>query len=181
MAALNRRRRQGGVSLLEVLMAVLIFSIGLIGLGGLLIVATRSNQSAFVRTQVTFLANSMADRMRANPYGLWNGDYNFTLPLAAGTLPTCDATAACGPTSVATRDKMVWAAQLQAFLPGLGTTSVNCVKDSAAYDPAGQINKRPPYGGLCTMIITWAERGYGANDNNTDSAALQSFTWVFEP
>jgi type IV pilus assembly protein PilV len=31
------------------------------------------------------------------------------------------------------------------------------------------------------MIVTWAERGTSGADDNTDSASLQSFTWVFEP
>ncbi len=43
--------RQRGVSLIEVLMAVLIFSIGLIGLAGLMVISTRSNHSAYLRTQ----------------------------------------------------------------------------------------------------------------------------------
>ena len=176
------RRAVRGVSLIEVLMAVLIFSLGLIGLAGLLIVSTRSNQSAFVRTQVTFLASSMADRMRANPYGLWEGDYTATFPVA-GTLPTCDATKACAPADVALRDKILWGTQLQTFLPGLGATSIACTAASGtSYNPTAQIGLRPPYGGKCTMIITWAERGTsGGTDDKTASANLQSFTWVFEP
>src|SRR6185312_8271860 len=70
--------RQRGVSLIEVMMAVLIFSIGLIGLATLMVMATRSNHAAYLRTQVVFLANSMAGRMSANPVGVWKGDYNST-------------------------------------------------------------------------------------------------------
>lgn len=163
-------------------MAVLIFSVGLIGLAGLLIISTRSNQSAFVRTQVTFLANSMADRMRANPYGLWEGDYTDTFPLADATLPKCDSTAACAPADVAKRDKLIWTAQLKAFLPGLGPSKINCAKPAdMTYDPTAVIGMRPPFGGTCTMIVTWAERGFGASDDNTDDDKLQSFTWVFQP
>lgn len=182
MAKMQFRRAVRGVSLIEVLMAVLIFSIGLIGLAGLLIVSTRSNQAAFVRTQVTFLANSMADRMRANPYGLWEGDYTDTFPVT-GTMPKCDTTKACIPSDVALRDKLLWGTQLQTFLPGLGATSIACTAASGtSYNPTAQIGLRPPYGGKCTMIITWAERGTsGGTDDNTDSASLQSFTWVFEP
>ncbi len=81
-------RVQRGVSMIEVLVAVLIFTVGLIGLGGLLITATKSNASAYVRTQVTFLANNMADRMRANPPGTLERRLRFRLisdhPDAAG-------------------------------------------------------------------------------------------------
>jgi|GEM_PF-6843107 len=56
-------------------MAVLVFSVGLIGLSSLLIMSFRSNQVAYQRTQAEFLAVSMADRMRANPQGVWAGGY----------------------------------------------------------------------------------------------------------
>jgi type IV pilus assembly protein PilV len=177
---MHSRRAARGVSLIEVLMAVLVFSLGLIGLAGLLVVSTKSNQQAFVRTQVTFLASSMADRMRANPYGLWAGSYNVTFPVT-GDMPACDATAACGPADVALRDQLIWYSQLQAFLPGLGPTSISCSTSGAGYDPTSVIGMRPPYGGVCTMKVAWGERGYGATDDKTDSSQLQSFTWVFEP
>jgi len=182
VAQVYRRRAQRGVSLVEVLMAVLIFSIGLIGLAGLLVMSTRSNQTAFVRTQLTFLASSMADRMRANPVGIWNKSYDAAYPVT-GTVPTCNKTAACSPADVALRDKIIWSTQLAAFLPGLGASKIACDTSSAGYDPTAQFNMRPPYGGRCTMTITYAERGLSASgsDDNTDSSSLQSFTWVFEP
>lgn len=182
MAQVYRRRAQRGVSLVEVLMAVLIFSIGLIGLAGLLVMSTRSNQTAFVRTQLTFLASSMADRMRANPVGLWNKKYDDAYPVT-GTAPTCDTTAACNPADVAKRDKILWSTQLATFLPGLGPSTIACDTSGAGYDPTAQFNMRPPFGGRCTMTITYAERGLSASgsDDNTDASSLQSFTWVFEP
>ncbi|WP_448102114.1 type IV pilus modification protein PilV [Luteibacter jiangsuensis] len=182
MASIRSRRAARGVSLIEVLMAVLIFSIGLIGLAGLLIMSTRSNQSAFVRTQVTFLAGSMADRMRANPYGLWKDDYSADYPFETGTMPKCDEDEPCDPDQIALRDKLLWTSQLKAFLPGLGPSKIACTKAADLdFDPSASIALRPPYGGTCTMTITWAERGIGATDDNIDEGNLQSFTWVFEP
>ncbi|KAG9571812.1 hypothetical protein KCV01_g19355, partial [Aureobasidium melanogenum] len=156
--------------------------IGLIGLGGLMITATRANTTAYVRTQVTFLANNMADRMRANPVGLWNASYNSDSYPITGKIPTCDATTGCKPGDVALRDQIVWSQQLTAALPSLGKTSIQCVKASG-YDPTNQYAMRPPYSGTCTMSITWAERGVatGGGDDNTASSNLQSFTWVFQP
>jgi type IV pilus assembly protein PilV len=72
---------QRGITLIEVLVAVLIFSIGLLGVAGLLVMSVRSNHAAYLRTQVTFLAQSMADRMQANPIGVWSGDYNGRYPI----------------------------------------------------------------------------------------------------
>ena len=67
---------QRGITLIEVLVALLIFSVGLIGLAGLMTMAMRANQVAYQRTQVTFLADGMAERMRANALGVWRGSYS---------------------------------------------------------------------------------------------------------
>ncbi len=61
-----RKESSAGFSLIEVLVALLIFSLGLIGLAGLLVMSTQANNGALIRTQATFLAQNMADRMRAN-------------------------------------------------------------------------------------------------------------------
>jgi type IV pilus assembly protein PilV len=174
-------RAQCGVSLIEVLIAVLIFAVGLIGLAGLLLAATRSNQIAFSRTQLTFLANSMVDRMRANPVGMWQGSYDNTHYPITGKPPACDATSACSPADVAKRDQIVWSTMLSIFLPGLGQSSLTCDKSGAGYDATAQVGKRPPYAGTCTMKVAWAERGYGNTDDKTGPGNLQSFTWVFQP
>ncbi|TCV97028.1 type IV pilus assembly protein PilV [Luteibacter rhizovicinus] len=174
-------RVQRGVSLIEVLMAVLIFCIGLIGLAGLLVMATKSNHSAYIRTQVTFLANSMADRMRANPVGLWTLAYNDTAYPVSGTPDACDATTGCNPAKVALRDKIIWSQQLTQSLPGVGPTSIKCVSPTTGSVPAAPYATRPPYGGSCTMTIQWAERGITGADDKIATGSLQSFTWVFQP
>jgi type IV pilus assembly protein PilV len=171
-------RVQRGVSMIEVLVAVLIFTVGLIGLGGLLITATKSNASALVRTQVTFLAGTMGDRMRANPLGLWNDNYNSTGYPIDDTVPDCDK--GCTPSEVALRDQVVWSQQLKDSLPAVGPSSINCVKGGNPPD-SSMYSKRPPFNGTCTMTITWAERGLTGGDDKVASGNLQSFTWVFEP
>ena len=45
-----------GFTLLEVLIALLVFSLGLLGLAGLMVVSVKTNQSAYLRTQASFLA-----------------------------------------------------------------------------------------------------------------------------
>jgi type IV pilus assembly protein PilV len=186
VAQVSSPRSQRGVSLIEVLMAVLIFCIGLIGLAGLLVMATRSNHTAYIRTQVTFLAGSMADRMRANPYAVWENKYDSDVYPLTLTETKCDATTSCAPENVAKRDQWLWSTMLKDSLPGVGKTSIKCDKSKAGFDPVSQIGMRPPYGGSCTMTITWAERGVADSDDRTDAtktglAGLQSFTWVFQP
>ncbi|MGC1547767.1 MAG: type IV pilus modification protein PilV [Rhodanobacter sp.] len=172
--------RQRGVTLIEVLMAVLIFSIGLIGLAGLLVVATHSNQEAYLRTQVAFLAHNMADRMNANPLGVWAGDYNTTYPSIAAQ--TCNLSTGCSPSALANYDQQMWSSQLKTFLPNPSAT-IACTNPATGFVPStSQLDMRPPYGGNCVMTITWNERQSGAGVGpTTDTSSNQQFTWNFQP
>ncbi|HET9034244.1 MAG TPA: type IV pilus modification protein PilV [Dokdonella sp.] len=62
-----------GFTLLEVLIALLVLSFGLLGLAALQAYAVKANQSANFRSQATSLANMMLDNIRANRVNL--GDY----------------------------------------------------------------------------------------------------------
>jgi type IV pilus assembly protein PilV len=171
--------RQRGVSLIEVMMSVLIFSIGLLGLAGLMVMATRSNHAAYLRTQVTFLASSMADRMSGNPTGIWNGDYNSTGYPVATAAAGCGAASPCSPANLAKHDQQLWSEQLRTFLPN-PSASITCTGAGAVgYDPTSKLNLRPPYGGNCTMNIKWSERQAG-NQTHRDNAQ-QSYVWEFQP
>lgn len=171
--------RQRGISLIEVMMAVLIFSIGLIGLAGLLVMATRSNHEGYLRTQVSFIAGNMADRMSANPMGVWNGLYNtatHALPKAGGADACLDK--ACTPAELATRDLGKFSDQLAIFLPN-GSATIACNAANAGYNAASQYAQRPPYGGTCSMVLKWQEREAG-DVKNSDSVT-QTYAWEFQP
>ena len=56
--------RAGGFTLVEVMVAVLVLSVGLLGFAALQSRGLRLNHDALIRTQATFLANDMMDRMR---------------------------------------------------------------------------------------------------------------------
>lgn len=60
-------RSSNGFSLIEVLFAVLILSVGILGMAGLQVTSIQENRSALLRAQAVQLANSMLDRIRANP------------------------------------------------------------------------------------------------------------------
>ena len=176
-----RKEFSAGFSLIEVLVALLIFSLGLIGLAGLLVMSTQANNGALIRTQATFLAQNMADRMRANIGGVWEGDYDDTWPISA-TAPACDAASPCKPADLATRDKVIWGDMLKQFMPDDSnlTASVACNSPTAGALVASVPDfyaKRPPYQGMCTMHISWTERSLAIGG----SAAKQTFDWVFQP
>jgi type IV pilus assembly protein PilV len=67
---------QRGFSLLEVLIALAVFSFGLLGLAALQTVSLRVGHDSYQRTQATMLAYDIVDRMRANPAGLAAGRYD---------------------------------------------------------------------------------------------------------
>ncbi len=177
---MQHQSHQKGVSLIEVLVAVLIFSIGLLGLAGLIVMSTRATHVGYTRTQATFLANSMAERMSANPAAVWSGGYNSaSYPAAAQTAGCATAAAACSAAEVAVHDQQIWSAQLKAFLPN-PSASIACGDvTSVTYNPGGNLAQRPPYGGNCTMSISWTERGAG--DQAHRSGATQTFAWNFQP
>lgn len=68
-------RRSRGFSLIEVLITILIFAVGLLGMAALQAVSMRSNQSANFRTQATALAYMIIDRMHANSDAVLRGEY----------------------------------------------------------------------------------------------------------
>lgn len=72
-----RRHRIRGASLLEVLVAILILSFGMLAMAGLHSVAFKYGKMSQFRSVATQMAADLADRMRANPEGAVAGDYVF--------------------------------------------------------------------------------------------------------
>jgi type IV pilus assembly protein PilV len=107
----NRRRRQSGVSLVEVLVAIVVLSIGLLGLAGLQASGIRVGQSSIHRSQAAQLAYDMADRIRVNLAN--RTDYSLALDAA----PT--------GTSVAKLDLQDWRQRLQMLPAGTGSVAIN--------------------------------------------------------
>lgn len=102
-------RLQQGASLIEVLVAIVILSIGLLGLAGLQTTSVQSNYSAFYRSQATLLAYDLGDRMRANR----------TAGLASSSdsgFPTSSSSHAVTGTQAA-KDKAEWLNNLALQLP----------------------------------------------------------------
>lgn len=74
-----RRHGQRGFTLLEVLVAVVILSVGLLGLAGLQAQSLRANQSALFLSQANLLAYDIVDQLRANRDAARSGDYDIAL------------------------------------------------------------------------------------------------------
>jgi type IV pilus assembly protein PilV len=162
-----------GFTLLEVLIALLIFSLGLLGLAGLMVVSVKTNNSAYLRTQASFLAQSMADRMRANTGRIddYNGDYDSSTVGA----DTC-RTVACNPDDLVARDRAVWSQQLIDSMPD-PKAHIECVGATLG-TPA--TSGAATYDGLCTFTIQWAEATL-ERTTATGAPPPQTFAWVFQP
>lgn len=103
-----------GYTLIEVLVALLLTSLGLMGMAGLQVVSLKQNQSAYMRSQATILAYDIIDRMRANVAAVENGNYF----LASGTEDSdCETTAGCTDAEMAAHDVFRWQARLAEELP----------------------------------------------------------------
>lgn len=66
-----------GFSMIEVLVAVLVLALGMLGIAAMQAVSLRNSQSAFERTQAVMESYSILDSMRARG-GALVGDYNVT-------------------------------------------------------------------------------------------------------
>jgi len=68
-------RHSGGFTLIEVMIALVIFTVALLGLAGLQAASLRDNQLAYLNTVATQLAHDMGERIRANPAAAAAGAY----------------------------------------------------------------------------------------------------------
>ena len=116
-------RNQSGSSLIEVLVAVLILSFGMLALGGMIAYAVQLPKLAALRASATNLAASHIERMRANITGFQNGSYDESLSYNATSTPVtlnnCTYPS-CTATSLATMDKAATLSALRRELPAGG-------------------------------------------------------------
>jgi type IV pilus assembly protein PilV len=78
-----RSRKPRGFTLIETLVALVVLSIGLLGVAALQLMSLRSSHGSAMRSQATFLAYDIIDRMRANRTAAMAGDYVIALGEAA--------------------------------------------------------------------------------------------------
>ncbi len=123
--------RQRGFTLTEILVTVLVLSIGLLGVAGLHAWSLRNNHDALIRSHASALANDIADRMRANRQAALAGQYNIQL----SSTPTDEST-------LAGRDLVEWRTRLSEQLP----------------NGRGQIELAAAPSRLVTITVDWWER-----------------------
>lgn len=161
---MNLRNQQRGVSLIEVLVTLILISIGLLGTASLQILSKRSNFEAAQRTTAAHLANDLFQRMRSNRQALvdyldadGSGDAN------PGTAPTKDCGSdlvSCTNAQLALFDIEDWEQQI---------VGVESAEDGVLLEPS--VCMEGPVGGgtgLYEIAIAW--RGQMAHTNPTINA-----------
>ena len=127
-------RNQVGVGLIEVMVAVLVLSVGFLGMAALQALSLSTNAGAMARSQATMASYSILDAMRSDIVQAKSGAYNTTL--AANACPAAG-------TSLPTTQLNQWCNQMgQSLRPIAATTgTVNCTAD-----------------GVCTVTITYTDQ-----------------------
>lgn len=148
-------KSEQGFTLLEVMVAVLVLAIGLLGLAQLQVTSLKQNERAHLRSQASILAADMFDRMRANQSAAQEGKYNLTL----------SATAVASPSTVAESDIFEWLSNITTFLPPDSDGAITCTdSDATDSDACSQ-------GSIYTVTLQWLE----AQDDG--SRGTSSFTY----
>lgn len=138
MSSVNRKMPKG-FTLVEVLIAMLLLAIGVMGLAGAQLSALKFNQTSAGRTQASYLANSIADAMRANK---------------ANSAAYVIGMSAANPTGSSTADTDVksWREMLASQLPE-GQGSISCSSCASSLTKTY----------LVTITVQWSEKRVGGN------------------
>ncbi len=141
-----------GFSMIETLVALVVLSLGLLGIARLFVEGMADNRSALHRAQAVHLARDLAERIRANRGAGMGGDAYLLNANGEPLLQDCiTAVAGCTPIALAQDDLSRWLVAIHDTLPGDGsrtpggTVAVNTATTPATY----------------TITVFWSEPGAG--------------------
>ncbi len=112
----TKQKQHKGFTLMEVLVALAVLSIGLLGMAGMQLFSMKSSYNAYLQSQASYFAYDLIDKMRANPTGFNSGAYDTSLTNIPGTFTNCQTTTAnCTPNQLATFEITQWKCSLGSF------------------------------------------------------------------
>jgi type IV pilus assembly protein PilV len=149
--------KESGTSMIEVIVTIIVISIGILGLGGLQITSMKYQKTAGQRAEATQSAYDLSERMRANGTGVSLDRYVYTTAYATTvanlpSIPAC-STSICTALEVAEIDKAEWLRNLATRLSGGAGYVIN--NGIGGYDLV-VMWKEPNYTGVdpaCPSII----------------------------
>jgi type IV pilus assembly protein PilV len=173
----NHRNTQRGFSMIEVMVTLVIVTLGLLGVSKLQAASVSNTQVSRVRSLLSLQAGSLAAAMHANPAFWASGAAPGNFDVAGGTVTestgvlnatladgVCvgnDATA-CSPATIAALDVQVWARNLNAQLPTYSGT-VTCT----ATVPVN-----------CQINLTWSEKYIATNKSTAQGTQTGTPTFT---
>ncbi|BCX81035.1 type IV pilus assembly protein PilV [Methylomarinovum caldicuralii] len=171
-----------GFTLIEILVAVLVLAIGLLGLAKLQTFGLHSSHGANLRTQATLLAYDMTDRMRANRAGFQGGFYNNPTPADHNCVWDGHAPSVCTPQQMAEHDVWEWNTAVGQGLPqGVGVVCLDATPDDGDdTNGDGTVDTREyacdNNGSLYVVKLWWVDEFDSAGN-----PVIKRFVTVFQP
>lgn len=157
--------QQRGATLIEVLITVLVLSVGLLGLGATQMLSLKNGNNASQTYFASLAAYEMAERMRINPIGRTN--YNASIVNDSQAAQEC-SDAICSAADLAKMDLYEWGQLLSSNLPE-GWGAVEVTKDILT-----EID-------TATITVNWTGQHTGANTGTADGGAeVKSFVLVVD-
>ena len=150
------RRRQAGITLLETLIALVVATLGVLGVLGMQMRTLADNQTGVRRAQAIRLIEDLSERTRVNPNSLgqmnaYVSDWGHTPAFASDC-----ASSTCASAELTAFNIAQWKASVSQFLPG-GDASVFIAEDETA---AGTGNRRQ-----LGVMLSWRE-----NEKSSDAS-----------
>jgi len=118
---LMRKNTQRGVTLVEAMIALLVISVGLLGIASLQLTSMNQNASSLHNSQAVWYAYNMSDRIRANPgqFNTYNGEDTASI-----TAQDCEISP-CNTAEMVDADIVDWKAMVETLPGGRGIISSN--------------------------------------------------------
>jgi type IV pilus assembly protein PilV len=175
MRTCHEVERPAGFSLVEMMVALVVMSVGLLGIAKMQAVALSNTTVASTRALAAIEASSLAASMHVNR-GYWGSGIVAAKITIQGTTVTglntagIDCTvASCPPQNLAAYDLQQWANAAQKVLPPDYLTTITCAPGDSPPD--------------CTVQIQWSERSVALNNNGqaqADSSTIAINTPVYQ-
>ena len=147
-----------GIGLIEILIAVVIMSLGFLAAARMQVEGMRFSQSAYFQSQAYFLASDMIDRMRSNIAGVENGYYDDQGTSAEADDPGC-ALIQCNSLGIARQDLFDWSSSLHSLQGASGFTPALPGSDTSSAQ--GVIQNMD--NGVYAVVMRWSEVIKGEN------------------
>jgi type IV pilus assembly protein PilV len=173
-SARGPRARIAGFTLIEVMVALIVLVLGVLGAAAMTLTAIRDSKQSSLRSQASALAYELSDLMRMSP-----GQQGIFTGAVPSAVPSCWTTG-CSPADMAKNNYYEWNAKL---------TGANGLPNGAAIicrDVANLGSDAPSYAAACDGLATsplvvklrWDEKNNNARDAASPTAVQPAYLVV---